>query len=181
MCACLHAFCVRNRNTIMMSAQVCVLMVPKWLSVWSSTSPVGESEARNAENKHCHMRCIWSKHTSQWCVDNLWLCNATHSHNILNIVCKHQCLFQLICQHEFIRNSLQNIYKCRISNILQPPYCVELLLLNNMGLDGTGSLEKITRSVSLNAAWHMEAHILGSWVKLDSEKHTIHSLIYMRI
>lgn len=66
--ACMYSVCVIE-TPAMMCAQVCLLMAPKWLSVWSSTSPVGKWEGSNAEHKQCHLDAVHldQTHCSSMC------------------------------------------------------------------------------------------------------------------
>lgn len=67
LCVC-HCAVYVTKSPVMVCAQVCLLMAPKWLSVWSSTSPVGKSEGSIAEHEQCH-RCFTFEHA--WIT--LWL------------------------------------------------------------------------------------------------------------
>lgn len=77
-CARMYSVCV-TETPVMMYAHFCLLMAPKWLSVWSSTSPVGESEGSNAEQEWYHSDTVHLDRT-------LWLSMcwslpaAKHSH-----------------------------------------------------------------------------------------------------
>lgn len=74
LCVCHCAVCV-TESPVMVCAQVCLLMAPKWLSVWSSTSPVGKSEGSIAEHEQCH-RCFTFEHA--WIT--FWLSQNADSH-----------------------------------------------------------------------------------------------------
>lgn len=61
MCVCMHFVWV-TETPVMMCAHVSLLMAPKWLSVWSSTSPVGKPGGSDAETQQRHtVLYIWIK------------------------------------------------------------------------------------------------------------------------
>lgn len=68
MCVCVRVcmyFVWVTEKPVMTCAHVLLLMAPKWLSVWSSTSPVGKPGGSNVQNKK--RLYIWNKHTGRGC------------------------------------------------------------------------------------------------------------------